>query len=417
MKTLIYLVVFTFSASFAGANESAHIQVSLRDLGQAVVSKCAVQLTPIWPYPRTLSTNLLTREPRLRTTDTNGTCVFSNTLWGVYRLAIVGSPSAIYSLTLGTNQSGTVSAAALVTNPAALPPNPATNYYTTAQIDALMANSLGTDLSVTITSVAIGTGADADPGGASIGTGTVSTNYGAAVGYAARGYNYGSAVGDIAQGYSYGAAMGVNALGYSYGVAVGYYAKGYSSGAAVGYQAKGLLNGAALGHTANGTNYGAAVGYEALGYNYGSAFGRGAYGYTNGVAVGANSSGYSSGVAVGYGALGYSYGVAVGSDADASGIGNVAIGGSGGGAIASVQSGLIDTIELGRGTASTDGALHFRGMQIVNSNGCLVICGTTNQINFGATNSAPPVDVEHPTHWISVTVAGLTNQFRLGLFQ
>jgi hypothetical protein len=45
-----------------------------------------------------------------------------------------------------------------------------------------------------------------------------------------------------------------------------------------------------------------------------------------------------------------------------------------------------------------------------------ILGGTTNQITFGGTNTAP-VSAVAPTKWISVQVAGLTNAFRVPLFE
>lgn len=130
----LLLCVFALSAF-----SQVHVQVSLRDLRQRVITRRAVLLTPVAPYPRTQGTNLFTREPLALTTDAAGLCTFSNMMWGTYRLDVFGTPFASFNLSIGTNLSGVVSAAALVTNPQALPPNPATNYYTMAQVDALLA--------------------------------------------------------------------------------------------------------------------------------------------------------------------------------------------------------------------------------------------------------------------------------------
>lgn len=46
----------------------------------------------------------------------------------------------------------------------------------------------------------------------------------------------------------------------------------------------------------------------------------------------------------------------------------------------------------------------------------VTVSGTTNQVSFGATNNAP-ANTANPAYWISVQVAGQTNQFRLPLYQ
>jgi hypothetical protein len=46
----------------------------------------------------------------------------------------------------------------------------------------------------------------------------------------------------------------------------------------------------------------------------------------------------------------------------------------------------------------------------------LTIQGITNSVTFGATNN-PPAGTATPVRWISVQVSGLTNAFRLPLYQ
>lgn len=150
------LILLSLVILILPANAQLHLNVSLLDLGQRVVARRAVLLTPIAPYPRTQGNNLFTRDSLSRFTDTAGLCTFSNVMWGTYRLDVFGVPAASYSLSIGTNLSGLVSAAAVVTNPQTLPPNPATNYYTMAQIDALLAlvDGGGTATNLTPTDIA-----------------------------------------------------------------------------------------------------------------------------------------------------------------------------------------------------------------------------------------------------------------------
>ena len=179
-----------------------------------------------------------------------------------------------------------------------------------------------------------------------------------------------TALGREANGSESGTALGMIADGSSYGVAVGQEAIGSSCGAAVGYSADGTA--------------GAAVGYGSLG----------AYG----AAVGTFSCGSAYGAAVGVSASGYSYGVGIGAYAVGNGLGNVALGGGEEeGMIAAIPSGFTDTVELGRGTAVSNGWLHFHGHPIVDGNGDLnpaAIKGyvSTNDARYRATvtNGASP---------------------------
>ena len=148
------------------------------------------------------------------------------------------------------------------------------------------------------------------------------------------------------------------------GVALGWQATGYNNGAAVGVLADAAGGqAAALGREANANNSGAAVGYQALGGN-------------SGVALGNGARGRYAGVAVGYGAKGTNFGTAIGYTAEAAGIGNAALGGSD---VATnrayVPPTMTDTVELGRGTAISNGWLHWRGVPIADPTGGLYSAG------------------------------------------
>jgi len=58
----------------------------------------------------------------------------------------------------------------------------------------------------------------------------------------------------------------------------------------------------------------------------------------------------------------------------------------------------------------------YAGHGVENLAGKLVLAGTTNQIVFGAVNSAP-ANTNTITQWISVQVSGMTNLFRLPLYE
>lgn len=153
------------------ADEAIHLQVDLMDLGQSRVARRTVQLVPISPYPRTMNGYLFTREPKTLMTSTNGTCVFSNVVWGVYRLDVTGNPASSYSLTIGTNLTGTVSAAAVVVTPGTLPPNPATNYYTVSHIDALVpVLAAGSNVTISVTGNTHTISSTGDGGGSTLWT-------------------------------------------------------------------------------------------------------------------------------------------------------------------------------------------------------------------------------------------------------
>jgi hypothetical protein len=113
-----------------------------------------------------------------------------------------------------------------------------------------------------------------------------------------------------------------------------------------------------------------------------------------GTAMGVCSLATNWGAAVGYRTDGSSYGVAMGCLAYAPGLGNVAIGGTpyisvpptnptNGAAM--VPSNFVDTVELGRGTATLQGGLNFRGHGIANSNGVVVASINTTNLLMSST--------------------------------
>jgi len=53
----------------------------------------------------------------------------------------------------------------------------------------------------------------------------------------------------------------------------------------------------------------------------------------------------------------------------------------------------------------------------INQDGSFSTRATTNQITFGGTNNAPVSVSTNVTTWVSVHVAGFTNEFRLPLYK
>lgn len=100
--------------------------------------RTTVTWTLLAPNPRTINGVLIAQQPIGKPTGADGKAYFTNIIWGKYRLDIVGTPGTSFTANVGTNTLGLVNAATLVTNTAALPPNPGSNYYTMAQVDALL---------------------------------------------------------------------------------------------------------------------------------------------------------------------------------------------------------------------------------------------------------------------------------------
>ena len=119
----------------------------------------------------------------------------------------------------------------------------------------------------------------------------------------------------------------------------------------------------------------------------GVAIGALANGSSSGAALGGSAMGYWDGAAVGYGADGSSNGVAVGQFALGAGLGNVALGST---ADAGSELGFTNTVELGPGTATDNGWLHFRGVPLFGPTGIL----RSNRIADGSisTNKLDAID-------------------------
>jgi hypothetical protein len=139
MKKLL-LTVFTFCIfNFTFAVQTNLLTFDTRDHGQIAQPNIRVTLSLLSPNPRTYEGQFIRQQPIAKLTDASGIGYFTNILWGTYRADIAGSPGTSYILYVGTNTLGTVNAASLVTNSAAVPPNDATLYYSKAQVDALIA--------------------------------------------------------------------------------------------------------------------------------------------------------------------------------------------------------------------------------------------------------------------------------------
>lgn len=145
--------------------------------------------------------------------------------------------------------------------------------------------------------------------------------------------------------------------------------------------------GVAIGGLACAPIGGTAVGWGATAPDFGAALGNNAAAAIGGVAVGAGASGTNTSVAVGWNALaGGTNDVALGARANAWG------------------AGFTDTAEIGAGTAILPGALHYRGVPIVDGNGNHIGSGS------GLTN-VPGAAITGGLNLIMTnTAAGMTNR-------
>lgn len=145
MKKLFLILIsafqlFSFSAFEAQAVQTNLLTFDTRDYGQYPQPSVRITLTLITPNPRTYSGLFIRQQPISKFTDTAGVGYFTNILWGTYRADIAGQPGTSFTLYVGTNTLGTVNAASLATNSAAVPPDDSLLYYSRAQVDALIAD-------------------------------------------------------------------------------------------------------------------------------------------------------------------------------------------------------------------------------------------------------------------------------------
>ena len=135
-----WLVALTLTAllTCSVSGQTNVLTGSISDYGLTGQSNVNVTLTLLHPNPRTIGAFLVRQDPMLRTTGSGGAFSYTNVQWGKYQLSVAGRSVTPFTFWVGTNTGGEVPIASLVTNVAAIPPDPATNYYTQAQIDALL---------------------------------------------------------------------------------------------------------------------------------------------------------------------------------------------------------------------------------------------------------------------------------------
>lgn len=93
--------------------------------------------TLLYPNPRVVNNFQVRQDPVIRRVATNGYYAFTNLQWGRYQLILSGKGTP-FTFWVFTNTSGTVPIGSLISNVTVYPPNPATNYYTMPQVDALI---------------------------------------------------------------------------------------------------------------------------------------------------------------------------------------------------------------------------------------------------------------------------------------
>ena len=111
---------------------------SVGDYGLNPQQQVTITLTLQSPNPRTVNNILVRQDPVSQTSDMNGNFSFTNIQWGKYLVGVAGAIGTQYTAYVGTNSTGSVALASLITNAQAVPPNNGTNYYTQSQVNALI---------------------------------------------------------------------------------------------------------------------------------------------------------------------------------------------------------------------------------------------------------------------------------------
>ena len=144
MKNKLAFLLLAFltlaSSTFAQSNL---LTGSVGNYGLAPQTGIACTMTLVSPNPRTVNGIFIRRDPVVATSDANGAFYFTNVVWGNYTLTFAGRVDTIFKLAVLTNTEGTVPLASLATSATVAMPNPATNFYTMSQVDALVAGAGG----------------------------------------------------------------------------------------------------------------------------------------------------------------------------------------------------------------------------------------------------------------------------------
>ena len=156
---IIVIVIFLIMllAFLCARAQTNVIQVPVGDLGQTALPGVTVTWTLNDPNPRVVNGVAIRQQPVSALTDSNGIAWFTNMVWGYYFVNLSGGVGTTLPVTVQPTDQGPLNVQSLLGR-RTLPPNPLTNYYTAAQIDAKIAaipsgGGTATNVSVTITNL------------------------------------------------------------------------------------------------------------------------------------------------------------------------------------------------------------------------------------------------------------------------
>ena len=138
LKIFLALALLLLLALLAQGQQSNIVYGTVGDYGLNPINNSSVTVTLLSPNPRQINNTLVRINPMQVNTATNGSFAYTNLQWGFYMLSIAGQPGTVFRFNVWTNTVGSVPIGSLITNTATYPPNPATNYYTVNQVNALL---------------------------------------------------------------------------------------------------------------------------------------------------------------------------------------------------------------------------------------------------------------------------------------
>lgn len=139
MKKLLAFVLGMMLVSASAQQITNVLYGNVGDYSLNAQRKITVTSTLLYPNPRYIGTILVRQDDVSTSTDNSGFFAFTNQQWGQYNLTVSGRAGTLFTYWVGTNSQGSIPITSLISNAAGLPPNPATNYYTQAQVNALIA--------------------------------------------------------------------------------------------------------------------------------------------------------------------------------------------------------------------------------------------------------------------------------------
>lgn len=139
MKRLAAIILMLSVCAHAQTNV---LYGTLQSSIQSPRTNVLMTLQRVSPKRSTFNGALISDDPVSTYTDVTSAFSFTNSIFGKYSLTASDASDTPWILYVGSNTLGTVAIASLITNSAAVPPNPGTNYYTQSQIDALLANQV-----------------------------------------------------------------------------------------------------------------------------------------------------------------------------------------------------------------------------------------------------------------------------------